>query len=59
MMVHPKTREELLWATEQAVRSTTCSVVCWLGSTHYRYAELRKLQLARQTVTLCYLSLDQ
>lgn len=47
LMVHPKTREELLWATEQAVRSTTCSVVfAWLGSAHYRYAELRKLQLA-------------
>ncbi|MEE4202358.1 MAG: translesion DNA synthesis-associated protein ImuA [Halieaceae bacterium] len=47
LMVHPKDREELLWATEQALRSTTCSVVfSWLGASDYRYAELRKLQLA-------------
>jgi cell division inhibitor SulA len=47
LMVHPKDREELLWATEQALRSTTCSIVfSWLGATEYRYAELRKLQLA-------------
>ncbi len=47
LMVHPKNREDLLWATEQALRSTTCSVVfSWLGATDYRYAELRKLQLA-------------
>lgn len=46
-MVHPKDREERLWATEQAIRSTTCSVVfSWLGASDYRYAELRKLQLA-------------
>ena len=47
LMVHPKDREERLWATEQAIRSTTCSVVfSWLGASDYRYAELRKLQLA-------------
>lgn len=47
LMVHPKSREDLLWATEQAIRSTTCSVVfSWLGASEYRYAELRKLQLA-------------
>ncbi len=47
LLVHPKNREERLWATEQAIRSTTCSVVfSWLGSGEYRYAELRKLQLA-------------
>ncbi len=47
LMVHPKNREDLLWATEQAIRSTTCSVVfSWLGASDYRYAELRKLQLA-------------
>lgn len=47
LMVHPKDREELLWATEQALRSTTCSIVfSWLGANQYRYAELRKLQLA-------------
>jgi protein ImuA len=47
MMVHPRDREELLWSTEQALRSSTCSVVfAWLGATDYRYAELRKIQLA-------------
>jgi len=47
LMVHPKNQEELLWATEQAIRSTTCSLVfSWLGASEYRYAELRKLQLA-------------
>lgn len=47
LMVHPKAREDLLWATEQAIRSTTCSVVfSWLGASEYRYAELRRLQLA-------------
>ncbi len=47
LMVHPRDREERLWATEQALRSTTCSVVfSWLGTGEYRYAELRKLQLA-------------
>lgn len=47
LMIHSKSREERLWATEQALRSTTCSVVfSWLGSDNYRYAELRKLQLA-------------
>jgi len=47
LLVHPKSREDLLWSTEQALRSTTCSVVfSWLGDTEYRYSELRKLQLA-------------
>ncbi len=47
LMVHPKSREDRLWATEQALRSSTCSVVfSWLGASEYRYAELRKLQLA-------------
>ena len=47
LIVHPKSREELLWATEQAIRSTTCSAVfSWLGAGDYRYAELRRLQLA-------------
>ena len=45
--MHPRDREELLWATEQALRSTTCSIVfSWLGAADFRYAELRKLQLA-------------
>ncbi|MFT7288161.1 MAG: protein ImuA [Halieaceae bacterium] len=47
LMVHPKNREELLWSTEQALRSGTCSAVfSWLGAGEYRYAELRRLQLA-------------
>lgn len=47
MLVHPRNREDLLWATEQALRSTTCSAVfSWLGAQDYRYGELRKLQLA-------------
>ncbi len=47
LLVHPKNRKDLLWATEQALRSTTCSAVfSWLGAQDYRYSELRKLQLA-------------
>ncbi|MEM9256694.1 MAG: translesion DNA synthesis-associated protein ImuA [Pseudomonadota bacterium] len=47
LLVHPQNREDLLWATEQALRSTTCSAVfSWLGAQDYRYSELRKLQLA-------------
>lgn len=47
LLVHPRSREDLLWSTEQALRSATCSAVfSWLGAGDYRYAELRKLQLA-------------
>ena len=47
LLVHPQNREDLLWSTEQALRSTTCSAVfSWLGAADYRYGELRKLQLA-------------
>jgi protein ImuA len=47
LLVHPKDREEQLWSTEQALRSGTCSAVfSWLGHGEYRYAELRRLQLA-------------
>jgi protein ImuA len=47
LLVHPQSREDLLWSTEQALRSTTCSAVfSWLGAADYRYGELRKLQLA-------------
>ncbi|MEM1144823.1 MAG: translesion DNA synthesis-associated protein ImuA [Pseudomonadota bacterium] len=46
LLVHPRNREEQLWSTEQALRSGTCSAVfSWLGG-EYRYAELRRLQLA-------------
>ncbi len=47
LLVHPKTRQDLLWSTEQALRSSTCSAVfSWLGGHNYSYSELRKLQLA-------------
>jgi protein ImuA len=47
LLIHPKSKEDLLWSTEQALRSTTCSAVfSWLGASEYRYSELRKLQLA-------------
>lgn len=47
LLVHPQNRQDLLWATEQALRSSTCSAVfSWLGAQDYRYSDLRKLQLA-------------
>lgn len=47
LLVHPKNKKDLLWAIEQALRSTTCSAVfSWLGAESFRYSELRKLQLA-------------
>lgn len=47
LLVHPQNRQDLLWSTEQALRSSTCSAVfSWLGAHDYRYSELRKLQLA-------------
>ncbi len=47
LLIHPRSREDLLWSTEQALRSTTCSAIfSWLGAGEYRYSELRKLQLA-------------
>ena len=45
LLIHPKTKEELLWSAEQALRSKTCSTVfSWLGPV--KYNELRKLHLA-------------
>ena len=53
LLVHPKSREDLLWATEQALRSTTSSAVfSWLGADEYSYSELRKLQLAASILHL-------
>jgi protein ImuA len=47
LLVHPQSRQDLLWSIEQALRSSTCSAVfAWLGATEFRYSELRKLQLA-------------
>jgi protein ImuA len=47
LLVHPQSRADLLWSTEQALRSGTCSAVfSWLGAEKFSYSELRKLQLA-------------
>lgn len=47
LLVHPRTREELLWSIELALRSGTCSAVfSWLGNESHSYSALRKLQLA-------------
>lgn len=47
LLVHPRSRENLLWCIEQALSSGTCSAVfAWLGNDSYRYRELHKLQLA-------------
>jgi protein ImuA len=47
LLVHPQNRQDILWSTEQALRSTTSSAVfSWLGAHQYSYTELRKLQLA-------------
>ncbi len=47
LLVHPRTRQDLLWSIEQALRSSTCSAVfSWLGAHRHSYSELRKLQLA-------------
>jgi cell division inhibitor SulA len=47
LLVHPKTHQDQLWATEQALRSGTCSaVLSWPDPRHLRHADLRRLQLA-------------
>ena len=47
LLIHPKTKAELLWSAEQALRSKTCSTVfSWLGPVKYEYNELQKLHLA-------------
>jgi len=47
LLVHPRNRQDLLWATEQALRSPTCSAVfSWLGAQAYSYSELHALQEA-------------
>ncbi|HAN68010.1 MAG TPA: translesion DNA synthesis-associated protein ImuA [Halieaceae bacterium] len=61
LLVHPRSREDLLWSIEQALRSSTCSAVfSWLGNGQYRYSELRKLQLAAaDSDSLCVLFRSQ
>jgi cell division inhibitor SulA len=47
LLVHPKNHQEQLWATEQALKSGTCSaVLSWPDPHHLRHADLRRLQLA-------------
>lgn len=47
LLVRPRSQEELLWSTELALRSGTCSAIfSWLGSDNCSYSALRKLQLA-------------
>lgn len=46
LLVHPKSSQDTLWATEQALRSNTCSAVfSWLPE-NVAYSDLRRLQLA-------------
>jgi len=46
LLIHPKSKKDLLWSTEQALRSSTCSIVfSWLP-VDVSYSELRRLQVA-------------
>jgi len=51
LVVQPRNLSDLLWCTEQALRSTGNSVISWLANPAIRYAELRKLQLLSQQTT--------
>ncbi|MDZ7825808.1 MAG: translesion DNA synthesis-associated protein ImuA [Gammaproteobacteria bacterium] len=47
LLVHPKNHQEQLWATEQALKSGTCSaVLSWPDAHHLRHGDLRRLQIA-------------
>ena len=47
LLIHPKNHQDQLWATEQALKSGTCSaVLSWPDPNHVRHADLRRLQLA-------------
>lgn len=47
LLVHPKNHQDQLWATEQALKSGTCSaVLSWPDPNHLRHADLRRLQIA-------------
>lgn len=46
LLIHPKGNKDLLWSTEQALRSSTCSIVfSWLP-VDVSYNDLRRLQVA-------------
>lgn len=47
LLVHPKNHQDQLWATEQALKSGTCSaVLSWPDPHHLRHGDLRRLQIA-------------
>jgi len=47
LMVHPRNTKELLWATEQALKTGTCSaVISWFGSADIADSDLRRVQSA-------------
>jgi len=47
LLIHPKNHQDHLWATEQALKSGTCSaVLSWPDPHHLRHADLRRLQIA-------------
>lgn len=47
LLIHPRQHQDLLWATEQALKSGTCSaVLSWPDPRHLRHADIRRLQLA-------------
>lgn len=52
LIVHPSNQSDLLWCTEQALRSGCCSaVLSWLTFHDSPYKNLRKLQIAAQSAT--------
>ena len=49
LVIRTKSTAEILWATEQALRSGACSsVLSWLPDKAVRHHQIRKLQLAAQ-----------
>lgn len=47
LVVHARNHQDQLWATEQALKSGTCSaVLSWPNLHHLKHADLRRLQLA-------------
>ena len=48
LVVRPRSLPDLLWCTEQALKSGGNSVISWLAHPAIRYPELRKLQIAGQ-----------
>ncbi|NVK10498.1 MAG: translesion DNA synthesis-associated protein ImuA [Gammaproteobacteria bacterium] len=47
LMIHPRNEKELLWATEQALKTGTCSaVISWFGNREIKHKDLLRLQHA-------------